>query len=125
MANYLTVQQIIILHDEQIELYGGSYGIRDEGALEAAAHRPQSGYYQDMIAEAAALMESLAINHPFIDGNKRIAFYAASTFLIANGYEVEADEMKIYRQMIELFETGNFKFVPVEKMLRAIAREQN
>ena len=125
MANYLTVQQIIILHDEQIELYGGSYGIRDEGALEAATHRPQSGYYQDMIAEAAALMESLAINHPFIDGNKRIAFYAASTFLIANGYEIEADEMEIYRQMIELFETGNFKFTPVEKMLRAIAREQN
>ena len=122
--NYLTVEDVKHLHEGGIELYGGSHGIRDEGALEAAVNRPQSGYYADLIAEAAALMESLAINHPFIDGNKRVAFAATKAFLDINGYEIIADGEEIYRQMIELFEAGNFKFTPVEKMLRAIAREQ-
>lgn len=54
--------------------------MRDPGALEAALFRPQTGYYDDIVVEAAALLESLAINHPFVDGNKRIAFAAADVF---------------------------------------------
>jgi len=55
--------------------------VRDPGALESALYRPQTGYYKDIVAEAAALMESLAIHHPFVDGNKRIAFAATDVFL--------------------------------------------
>ncbi len=125
MAEYLTVRAIIAIHNKLVDLHGGLHGIRDEGALEAAVHRPQSGYYPDIIAEAAALMESLAINHPFIDGNKRVAFGAAQTFLEMNGYKIDADEMEIYRQMIDLFEVGNFKFEPLDKMLRGMTSQTN
>jgi death-on-curing family protein len=68
-----------------LEKYGGADGLRDAGALEAAAFRPQCGYYNDQVEEAAALLESLLINHPFIDGNKRTAFAAADVFLRLNG----------------------------------------
>lgn len=72
------------MHQVLIRRYGGASGIRDMGALEAAVFRPQSGYYDDIIWEAAALIESLTINHPFVDGNKRIAFAAMDVFLRIN-----------------------------------------
>lgn len=71
--DYLTVADVRALHAILLQHYGGAAGIRDPGAMESALFRPQTGYYADIVAEAAALMESLAINHPFIDGNKRIA----------------------------------------------------
>lgn len=74
MNDYLTLAEVLAIHDDQIERYGGSAGVRDCGLLEAALFRPQTGYYADLIEEAAALWESLAQNHPFIDGNKRTAF---------------------------------------------------
>ena len=75
--DYLTLAEVIEMHRQLIDRFGGSHGIREIGALESAVLRPQMGYYEDLIAEAAALMESLAMNHPFVDGNKRIAFFAA------------------------------------------------
>jgi death on curing protein len=63
-----------------IEEHSSTHGLRGEGALEAALFRPQSGYYDDLIAEASALFESLAINHPFLDGNKRMAFAGTDIF---------------------------------------------
>ena len=65
--------------------------IRDPGQLDAALFRPQTGYYADVIAEAAALWESLCQNHPFVDGNERTAFAAMFTFLAINGVEITAD----------------------------------
>src|ERR1700682_6445867 len=85
MTDYLTVAEVLAMHTDQIERYGGSHGVRDQGLLEAALLRPQTGYYADLIEEAAALWESLAQNHPFIDGNKRTAFAATYTFLAING----------------------------------------
>jgi death-on-curing family protein len=81
MTGYLTVAEVLAMHADQIERYGGSQGVRDQGLLEAALYRPQTGYYAGLIEEAAALWESLAQNHPFIDGNKRTAFAATYTFL--------------------------------------------
>lgn len=77
-----------------IELFGGLHGVRDAGAIEAAVFRPQTGYYESAEEEAAALMESLGMNHEFIDGNKRIAFTAADVFLRCNGFflEIQANE---------------------------------
>jgi death on curing protein len=69
---YLTIAEVLQIHRELIENYGGDPGIRDKGLVEAAVLRPQIGYYANILEEAAALMESLANNHAFIDGNKRM-----------------------------------------------------
>lgn len=119
MRDFLSVTDVIAMHHELIERFGGAHGIRDMGALESAVFRPQTGYYDDAIAEAAALLESLAINHPFIDGNKRIAFAAADVFLRMNGFEITSDPNAAYDFLIGLFESGNFNFAALEPWLRA------
>ncbi|MCD8504279.1 MAG: Fic family protein [Burkholderiaceae bacterium] len=78
--DYLTVNDVLAIHAVLVQRHGGADGLRDPGALESALFRPQTGYYADIIAEAAALMESLAINHPFVDGNKRVSFAATDVF---------------------------------------------
>ncbi len=70
MSDFLTVDELLTIHYKLIEEFGGSHGLIDIGALESALMRPQTGYYQNIIEEAAAFMESLAMNHPFVDGNK-------------------------------------------------------
>ena len=107
---YLTVDEVTAMHDSMIEAYGGSYGIRDIGGLESALMRPQIGYYDSIIEEAAAMMESLAINHPFIDGNKRVAFAATDAFLRLNGLFINCDNAEAYRLFMRLFETNSFRF---------------
>ncbi len=94
MREYLTVAEVYRMQHRLIELFGGLHGVRDAGAVEAAVFRPQNGYYESVEEEAAALMESLGMNHGFIDGNKRIAFTAADVFLRRNGFyiDVAADE---------------------------------
>lgn len=116
--DYLTFADILAIHTVQIRRYGGSPGLRDAGALESALFRPQTGYYNDLIAEAAALLESLAINHPFIDGNKRVAFAAADVFLRINGHRIEGAQMQIHAEMIAMFEAGSFDFAHLEPWLR-------
>ena len=118
MPDYLTLTEVLAIHEELINLYGGAHGVRDMGSLESALFRPQTGYYDDVIAEAAALLESLAINHPFIDGNKRIAFAVADVYLRLNGYVFDADPIKAYGFMIGLFESGAFRFERLEPWLR-------
>jgi len=123
MTDYLTLADVLFLHHDQVERYGGAHGIRDMGAVEAAVFRPQSGYYEDMIAEAAALMESLAMNHPFIDGNKRVAFAATHSFLKINGFEIKQTADAVYEQMITFFEANNFEFATLEPWLRSISKK--
>lgn len=118
MTDYLTVAEIIAMHTVLIDRYGGSYGIRDAGAIEAACYRPQSGYYDDLISQAAALMESLAMNHPFIDGNKRIAFAATDAFLRINGLHLKTNSATVYAEMMRLFEAGQFELRMLDTMLR-------
>ena len=79
MAEYLRVIEVLALHAVIIDEFDGTDGVRDLGALEAAVFRPQTGYYEDRIAEAAALLESLIQNHPFLDGNKRTAVVIKTT----------------------------------------------
>ena len=92
---YLSLREILELHDKIIEFYGGARGIRDIGALESAINQPRITFnrtdlYPDILAKAAALCFFLVKNHPFIDGNKRIGHAAMETFLILNGFEIEA-----------------------------------
>ena len=107
---YLTVGELLQMHHQQIEEYGGIHGIRDKGLLESAVFRPQTGYYNSLAEEAAALMESLANNHPFLDGNKRTSFAAAHTFLLINGHDLEVDPLAAYDFMIQEIVKGEFRF---------------
>ena len=110
MTEYLTVVEVLAIHDDQIERYGGSPGVRDRGLLEAAFFRPQCGYYADLIEEAAALWESLSQNHPFIDGNKRTAFAAMYTFLAINMVQLTASTGETEAFVLNLYVVGSFDF---------------
>jgi len=110
--------EVLAMHADQIERYGGSHGVRDHGLLEAALYRPQTGYYADLIEEAAALWESLAQNHPFIDGNKRAAFAATYTFLAVNGARLTADAEETYSFVAALYATNQFNFDKLVPWLR-------
>jgi death-on-curing protein len=118
MTDYLTVVEVLVIHADQIERYGGSHGIRDAGLLEAALYRPQTGYYADLIEEAAALWESLSQNHAFIDGNKRTAFAAMYTFLAINGARLTADAEETYASVAALYEGSQFNFDNLVPWLR-------
>lgn len=109
MTNYLTLAEVIEMHRQLVEEFGGSPGLRDEGALEAAVFRPQIGYYNNIFEEAAVLMESLVNNHPFVDGNKRIAFAAADTFLRLNGCFLEVQPVSAYKFIVESMGKGEFR----------------
>jgi len=119
MTDYLTVAEVLAMHADQVERYGGSHGIRDQGLLEAALFRPQTGYYADLIEEAAALWESLAQNHAFIDGNKRTAFAATYTFLAINGARLMADAEETYAFVAGLYEANQFSFGKLVPWLRS------
>ena len=105
------------IHDVAIREFGGSMGLRDIGALESAILRPQMGYYDGIIEEAAAMLESLAMNHPFVDGNKRTAFYATDTFLRKNGHFIDCDNDEAYAFFMRLFQTNSFRFAELKVWL--------
>jgi len=110
MSDFLTMAGVLSMHQDQLERYGGSSGVRDPGMLEPALYRPQTGYYADLIEGAAALWESLAQHHPFIDGNKRTAFAATYTFLASNCAQLTAGADDTYAVISGLYETGEFRF---------------
>ena len=119
--DFVTVADVLGIHAVLMQRYGGALGVRDPGALEAALFRPQTGYYDDIVAEAAALMESLAINHPFVDGNKRIAFAAADVFLRINGWRLQRAPIQIYAELMQMFESGTFDIAHLDPWLRSFA----
>jgi death on curing protein len=115
---YPSIDEVLAAHARLLELFGGAPGIRDRAALESALGRPQSGYYRDVIEQAAALLESLSQNHPFIDGNKRTAIAVTAAFLRVNGFRLEFDDLKAYEFLIRLYETAQFRFERLEPWLR-------
>lgn len=119
MTDYLTLVEVLTIHEDQIERYGGIPGVRDGGLLEAALYRPQTGYYKDLVEEAAALWESLAQNHPFIDGNKRAAFAVTYTFLAINGVNITSNASETFSFIDGLYRTQSFSFVSLVAWLRA------
>ena len=92
---YLTIEEVLLLHARLIQRTGGSGGVHDMGLLESALGRPKATFggqdlYPDLWSKAAALMQSLIKNHPFVDGNKRTALTAVGLFLELNGYVLTA-----------------------------------
>jgi death-on-curing protein len=118
MTDYVTVVEALAIHTDQIERYGGSPGVRDQGLLEGALFRPQTGYYSSLIEEAAALWESLSQNHPFVDGNKRTAFAITYTFLAINGVRLTASPSETEKFLLNLYSTGTFDFAHLSQWLR-------
>lgn len=118
MTDYLTVIEILAIHEDQIVRYGGASGVRDRGLLEAALFRPQTGYYADLVEQAAALWESISQNHPFIDGNKRTAFAAAYTFLVINGVSLTASAAETEDFLVGLYAAGTLDFALLTAWLR-------
>ena len=95
MTAFLTAAEVLFIHARLIAETGGEHGLRDLGLLQSALARPQATFdgrelYPDLFSKAAALMQSLAQNHPFLDGNKRTALAAALAFLWLNDREIEA-----------------------------------
>ena len=116
---YLTLEDVLYLHEEQLRLYGGASGVRDQGLILSALLRPQTGYYNDLIEEAAALWESLAMNHGFVDGNKRVAFASLVVFLEANGRGLTADPDDVIVFIYRHLEAGTFRKDVLDTWLRS------
>jgi death-on-curing protein len=115
---YPSFDEVLTAHARLIILFGGAQGIRDRGALESALARPQSGYYRDVIEQAAALLESLSQNHPFVDGNKRTAIAVTAAFLRINGFRLDFRDLDAYQFLVQLYETNQFRFERLEPWLR-------
>ncbi len=115
---YLSIDDVLYLHDEQLRRFGGARGVRDEGLVLSALLRPQTGYYGDLIEEAAALWESLAMNHGFVDGNKRVAFAATDVFLGLNGLRLTAKGDAIIAFIYGHLEAGTFRKDILDAWLR-------
>lgn len=105
-VQFLSLDEVVEIHTVLIERFGGPAGVRDLGLLESALFRPQTGYYQDLTEMAAAMFESLIKNHPFVDGNKRVAFFATDVFLRLNGYKFDVEAKAAHRFLISLFESS-------------------
>lgn len=115
---YLSMQDMLYIHQQQIELFGGQAGVRDAGLVQAALLRPQTGYYTDVIEEAAALWESLTMNHGFVDGNKRVGFAATDIFLGLNGHMIQAEADEVAQFILAHLDTATFEKTILDKWLR-------
>lgn len=100
MTLFLTLDEVLAIHADQIERYGGAHGIRDRGGLESALAMPEAGFgdelmHPSLFEQAAAYLFHLGKNHAFIDGNKRVALASCLAFLGINGVEIDATEDEI------------------------------
>lgn len=118
MREHLTVAEAYRMQYRLIDLFGGLHGVRDAGAIEAAVFRPQTGYYDSIEEEAAALMESLGMNHGFMDGNKRIAFAAADVFLRLNGFFLDVNADDGYSFIEGSLSRSEFRFAKILEWIR-------
>ena len=122
-VQFLTLDEVLALHERLLQEFGGTSGVRDLGLLESALYRPRSGYYEDILEMASALCESLLMNHAFIDGNKRVAFFATDVFLRMNGWKIRATAEEAYDFLVGGLERGGLDREALEAWLRRVAAE--
>lgn len=120
-VQFLSVDETLAIHEKLIARFGGSEGVRDPGLLESALFRPQTGYYDDLVSMAAALFESLLLNHAFVDGNKRVAFFATDVFLRLNGWKLSVDGIEAHRFLMANLEAGTCNYEALQIWIRANA----
>jgi len=104
---FLTLDDVLEVHGDQIERYGGTLGVRDNGLLESALAAPQSGFgghylHADLFEMASAYLFHLVQNHPFLDGNKRVGAAAALTFLVINGIETKIPNQDLVQMVLSV-----------------------
>lgn len=107
IPRFITLAEIIEINFDQVASFGGTPGVRDEGLLESAISQPQATFggeylHSTIYAQAAAYLYHIAMNHPFIDGNKRTAFAAMDTFLLLNGYALNLTDEQAYAMVIQV-----------------------
>jgi death-on-curing protein len=117
-VDFLSLDEFIAIHERLIERFGGPPGVRDLGLLESVLFRPQTGYYEDLVTMATALFESLLLNPPFIDGNKRVAFFATDVFLRLNGWKFSVLPEPAHAFLIGLLERNECSFDNLEPWVR-------
>ena len=115
---YPTLDEILAIHQDQIERFGGTPGILNKGALDSALMRPQQGYYNNLIEETAALLESLVTNHAFVDGNKRVAFFGTDAFLRINGHCIDCDSDEANRFIRSILADKSNRLERIQAWLR-------
>ena len=126
-VRYITLDVIIAIHDDLIERYGGSFGIRDLGLIQSAISRPQATFggedlYPTMLDKAAALFHSLLFNHAFVDGNKRTSITTTARFLFTNGYELDVSEKEFVAFPLRV-ENKHLTIEEIAKWLKKHARK--
>ncbi len=104
LIQFLSLDEAVAIHARLIEKFGGANGIRDLGLLESALYRPQTGYYDNLLHMSSALFESLLMNHPFIDGNKRTAFFMTDVFLRINGIKLNVQAIAAHDFIVNQLE---------------------
>ena len=119
-VQFLTLDELLALHERLVERFGGAAGVRDLGLAESALYRPQSGYYDDLVAMAAALFESLLMNHAFVDGNKRVAFFGTDVFLRMNGWRIDVETHEAHGFLISGLERGTIDRDALDEWLRSV-----
>jgi len=115
---FLTLEEVLDIHATLLKEFGGPPGVRDLGLLESALFRPRTGYYADLVEMAAALFESLLMHHPFVDGNKRVAFFAVDVFLRINGFHIAVEADDAHQKIIRIIEEGTRVKESLETFLR-------
>jgi death-on-curing protein len=127
-VKYLSPEQVLFIHSRLIDATGGSHGILDIGLLQSAVSRPKATFegkdlYPDVFRKAAALMESLTGNHPFIDGNKRTAISSTAIFLGMNGYRLETTQKELERFTLAVA-IGQVQFDDIAAWFKKCATEK-
>jgi death-on-curing protein len=122
---HLTLDEALAIHERLVARFGGPAGVRDLGLLDSALYRPQTGYYADLAEMAAALFESLLMNHPFVDGNKRVAFFATDVFLRLNGWKLQVEASEAHATLIRLLEEGSADYRHLLPWIRGLLAPAN
>ena len=115
-------EKVKLIHQQIIEKYGGSSGIRDTNALQSAINRPFQTFdnkelYNTVFEKAAALLESILKNHPFIDGNKRTGYVLLRLFLMQHNFDIHATEDEKFNFIINIA-SGNFFYADILNWLK-------
>lgn len=125
----IELRDVLNIHNILIDKFGGSKGVRDQGSLESAINRPFATFdnqdlYPTPSDKAAAILESILINHPFVDGNKRTAYVLMRLILLDNGLDVVADQEDKYKMVISA-STGDIRFVDIKKWIQTHLKKKN
>ena len=122
---FLSVEEVLNLHNRTIKIHGGKPGVRDLGLLESAVLRCQSGYYNSLSEQAAALLHSLCMNHCFVDGNKRVALLAMVVFLKMNGHNLKCRNKTIVDFIVNKVIVQKLDVKAVAKWVQSKAVKRN